>query len=304
MAESTAAETTAVETTTVETTAVRSPGPRPRRRGRAGTTWPIHVVLVLAAAIMVAPFVWQILTLFKSTAEATRIPPTILPEDFGLDAFATFFTTVPFWSMFAVSVGSLVLRVAGQLAVAALAGYAFARIPFRGRGVLFGLFIAMLMVPSQLFLIGQYELIRGLGMLDTLPALAVPGLFSAFGTFLMRQAFLTMPKDYEEAARLDGANTFQVFWHVMLPMARPMLAALAVLTGLYSWNDLLWPLIVSPSGENRPLPVGLAGLQGQFGTDYPTLMAGAFVCSIPLVIVFLLLQRQFFAGIASSGLKG
>ncbi|MGJ6967416.1 carbohydrate ABC transporter permease [Streptosporangium sp. G11] len=285
-----------------ETTA--RPRPRLRRRGTAATTWPIHVVLIVAAVIMVVPFVWQILTVFKTTAEATRMPPTILPEDFGLHSFATFFTTVPFWSMFAVSVGSLVLRVAGQLAVAALAGYAFARIPFRGRNLLFGLFIAMLMVPSQLFLIGQYELIRGMRMLDTLPALAIPGLFSAFGTFLMRQAFLTMPKDYEEAARLDGANTFQVFWHVMLPMARPMLAALAVLTGLYSWNDLLWPLIVSPSGENRPLPVGLAGLQGQFGTDYPTLMAGAFVCSIPLVIVFLLLQRQFFAGIASSGLKG
>jgi multiple sugar transport system permease protein len=285
-----------------ETTA--RPRPRLRRRGTAATTWPIHVVLIVAAVIMVVPFVWQILTVFKTTAEATRMPPTILPEGFGLHSFATFFTTVPFWSMFAVSAGSLVLRVAGQLAVAALAGYAFARIPFRGRNLLFGLFIAMLMVPSQLFLIGQYELIRGMRMLDTLPALAIPGLFSAFGTFLMRQAFLTMPKDYEEAARLDGANTFQVFWHVMLPMARPMLAALAVLTGLYSWNDLLWPLIVSPSGENRPLPVGLAGLQGQFGTDYPTLMAGAFVCSIPLVIVFLLLQRQFFAGIASSGLKG
>jgi multiple sugar transport system permease protein len=285
-----------------ETTA--RPRPRLRRRGTAATTWPIHVVLIVAAVIMVVPFVWQILTVFKTTAEATRMPPTILPEGFGLHSFATFFTTVPFWSMFAVSAGSLVLRVAGQLAVAALAGYAFARIPFRGRNLLFGLFIAMLMVPSQLFLIGQYELIRGMRMLDTLPALAIPGLFSAFGTFLMRQAFLTMPKDYEEAARLDGANTFQVFWHVMLPMARPMLAALAVLTGLYSWNDLLWPLIVSPSGENRPLPVGLAGLQGQFGTDYPTLMAGAFVCSIPLVIVFLVLQRQFFAGIASSGLKG
>ncbi|MGN9786919.1 carbohydrate ABC transporter permease [Nonomuraea sp. ZG12] len=278
--------------------------PRPRRGRRGRTTWPIHVILIVAVVIMVVPFVWQILTLFKSTAEATRVPPTFLPEGFDLSSFTTFFTTVPFWSMFGVSVGALVLRVGGQLAVAALAGYAFARIRFRGRDALFGVFIVMLMVPSQLFLIGQYGLIRDLGLLDTLPALAIPGLFSAFGTFLMRQAFMTMPKGYEEAARLDGANTFQVFWYVMLPMARPMLAALAVLTGLYSWNDLLWPLIVSPSGENRPLPVGLAGLQGQFGTDYPTLMAGAFVCSIPLVIVFLLLQRQFFAGIANSGLKG
>ncbi|MFG1708436.1 carbohydrate ABC transporter permease [Nonomuraea sp. M3C6] len=277
---------------------------RVRRREKPTSTWPVHAMLITAAVIMVVPFVWQILTVFKTTPEVSRIPPTVLPAEFSLHSFETFFSTVPFWSMFAVSTGSLVLRVIGQVAVAALAGYAFARMPFRGRNALFGLFIAMLMVPSQLFLIGQYELIRDLKLLDTLPALAIPGLFSAFGTFLMRQAFLNMPEDYEEAARLDGANPFQVFWYVMLPMAKPMLAALTVLTGLYSWNDLLWPLIVSPSGENRPLPVGLAGLQGQFGTDYPTLMAGALVCSLPLVIVFLLLQRQFFAGIANSGLKG
>ena len=178
-------------------------------------------MILIAAPFMVVPFVWQILTLFKTTAEVTRIPPTILPRGLSLHSFETFFSTVPFWSMFAVSTGSLTLRVIGQIVVAALAGYAFARIPFRGRSVLFGLFIVMLMVPSQLFLIGQYGLIRDLKLLDTLPALAIPGLFSAFGTFLMRQAFLTMPNDYEEAARLDGANPFQVFWHVMLPMARP-----------------------------------------------------------------------------------
>ncbi|GII59513.1 sugar ABC transporter permease [Planotetraspora thailandica] len=285
-----------------ESTARRAPGIPWRRK--PSRTWPIHAILLVSVAFMVVPFIWQILTVFKTTAEVSRIPPAIWPEEFSLHSFETFFSTVPFWSMFAVSAGSLTLRVAGQIVVAALAGYAFARIPFRGGNVLFGLFIVMLMVPSQLFLIGQYQLVRDLEMLDTLPALAIPGMFSAFGTFLMRQAFLTMPKDYEEAARLDGAGTFQVFWHVMVPMARPTLAALSVLTGLYSWNDLLWPLIVSPSGENRPLPVGLAGLQGQFGTDYPTLMAGALVCSLPLVIVFLLLQRQFFAGIASSGLKG
>jgi multiple sugar transport system permease protein len=277
---------------------------RAQRRQKPTSTWPIHLVLCVAAVVMVVPFVWQLLTVFKTTSEVSRVPPTIWPSEFSLHAFETFFSTVPFWSMFAVSVGALVLRVAGQVAVAALAGYAFARMSFPGRNALFGVFIAMLMVPSQLFLIGQYQLIRDLGMLDTLPALAIPGLFSAFGTFLMRQAFLNLPKDFEEAARLDGANPFQVFWYVMLPMVKPMLAALTVLTGLYSWNDLLWPLIVSPSGENRPLPVGLAGLQGQFGTDYPTLMAGALVCSIPLVIVFLILQRQFFRGIANSGLKG
>jgi multiple sugar transport system permease protein len=120
----------------------------------------------------------------------------------------------------------------------------------------------------------------------------------------MRQAFLVMPKEYEEAARIDGAGTPRIFWSIMLPMARPMIAALAVLTSLYSWNDLLWPLIVTPTGDNRPLTVGLAAMQGQFGTDYPALMAGALICTAPLVVVFLVLQRQFFAGIASSGLKG
>jgi multiple sugar transport system permease protein len=253
---------------------------------------------------MVIPFVWEILTAFKTMAEVSSLPPTIVPRDPTLRGFETFFASVPFLQQFTVSAISLVLRVVGQVMVAALAGYAFARLRFPGRNVLFLLYLLMLMVPSQLFLLGQFEIMKGLQLLNTLPALAIPGIFSAFGTFLMRQAFITMPKEYEEAARLDGAGPIRTFWSVMLPMARPMVAALAVLTALYSWNDLLWPLIVNPTGENRPLTVGLAAMQGQFGTDYPALMAGALICSIPLVAVFLVLQRQFFAGIASSGLKG
>ena len=162
----------------------------------------------------------------------------------------------------------------------------------------------MLMAPSQLFLIAQFELVRDLGLLDTIPAICLPGIFSAFGTFLLRQAFLSVPKEFEEAARLDGAGSFQIFWRIMLPMVAPTLAALTVLTALYSWNDLLWPLIVTSSPENMTLPVGLATLQGQHGTDYPTLMAGSLMASLPLIIIFLILQKQFFEGIASSGLKG
>ncbi len=252
----------------------------------------------------VAPFVWQFLTTFKSNGEASQTPPTFFPADPSLDAYATFFETVPFWAQFTVSVSALVLRVLGQLIIAALAGYAFARLQFPGRNLIFVLFISMLMVPSQLFLIGQFELIKGLGLLNTIPALAIPGMFSAFGVFLMRQAFITVPREFEEAARLDGAGPLRTFWYIMLPMGVPMLSALAVLTSLYSWNDLLWPLIVSPAGDNRPITVGLAGLQGQFGTNYPTLMAGALVASLPLIIIFIVLQRQFFSGIASSGIKG
>jgi multiple sugar transport system permease protein len=257
----------------------------------------IHVILIAAAVLMVVPFVWQVLTSFKTSNEVSSLPPTLFPAEPTLAGFQTFFASVPFWAQFGVSAVSLVL-------LAALAGYAFARLRFPGRNILFALFLLMLMVPSQLFLLGQFDIMKGLGLLNTVPALAIPGIFSAFGTFLMQQAFITMPKEYEEAARLDGAGTFRVFWSVMLPMARPMLAALAVLTSLYSWNDLLWPLIVTPAGDNRPLTVGLASMQGQFGTNYPALMAGALVCTLPLVIVFIVLQRQFFAGIASSGLKG
>ncbi|WP_374007514.1 carbohydrate ABC transporter permease [Leifsonia sp. LS-T14] len=266
--------------------------------------WRIHVILIVAAVLMIVPFVWQILTAFKTSNEVATLPPTLFPAAPTLAGFDTFFGSVPFWAQFAVSAASLIIRVAGQVLVAALAGYAFARLQFPGRNLIFALFLLMLMVPSQLFLLGQFDIMKGLGLLNTVPALAIPGIFSAFGTFLMRQAFITMPKEYEEAARLDGAGTLRVFWSVMLPMARPMLAALAVLTSLYSWNDLLWPLIVTPAGDNRPLPVGLASMQGQFGTDYPALMAGALICTLPLVIVFIVLQRQFFAGIASSGLKG
>ncbi|UNX53593.1 carbohydrate ABC transporter permease [Georgenia sp. TF02-10] len=282
---------------------VRAAGQDRRAPNRHGE-WRIHVILIIAAALMVVPFVWEILASFKTNAEVSSLPPTILPNEPSVRGYGTFFDSVPFLAQFAVSAASLVMRVVGQVLVAALAGYAFARLRFPGRNVLFVIFLLMLMVPSQLFLLGQFEIIRDVGLLNTVPALAIPGIFSAFGTFLMRQAFITMPKEYEEAARLDGAGPIRTFWSVMLPMARPMIAALAVLTSLYSWNDLLWPLIVTPTGSARPLPVGLAAMQGQFGTDYPALMAGAIICTIPLVLVFLVLQRQFFAGIASSGLKG
>jgi multiple sugar transport system permease protein len=253
---------------------------------------------------MVGPFLWQLLTTFKTIPESTSVPPTWLPGSWTLQAYGTFFSSVPVASMFAVSVGALLLRVAGQLVFCSLAAYGFARFPFPGSTILFGAFLLMLMAPSQLFLIAQFNLVKDLGLLNTLPAIALPGIFSAFGTFLMRQAFLGVPKEFEEAARLDGANAWQIFWRIMLPMTAPTLAALTVLTALYSWNDLLWPLVVTSSEQTMTLPVGLANLQGQYGTDYPTLMAGALIVSLPLIVVFVILQRQFVAGIASSGLKG
>ena len=264
----------------------------------------LHLVLAGAACVMVVPFIWQILTAFKSIPESRAVPPVVFPSEFLTDGFVHFFTALPVGRLLTISGAALVLRVLGQLIVCSLAAYGFARFRFPGRGVLFGLFLVMLMAPSQLFLIAQFELVRDLGLLDTIPAICLPGIFSAFGTFLLRQAFLSVPKEFEEAARLDGAGSFHIFWRIMLPMVAPTLAALTVLTALYSWNDLLWPLIVTSSPEDMTLPVGLATLQGQHGTDYPTLMAGSLMASLPWIIIFLILQKQFFEGIASSGLKG
>lgn len=293
------------ETATLVTGSSRTRGLPPVRAGRRRRSqWHLHTILIVSATVMVLPFLWQILTAFKTIPESRAVPPVFLPETFGFGAFERFFATVPFGSMLWVSVAALILRVAGQLLICTLAAYGFARFRFPGRDILFILFLVMLMAPSQLFLIAQFDLMKTLSLLNTVPAIAIPGIFSAFGTFLLRQAFLALPADYEEAARLDGANAFQIFWRIMLPMVGPTVAALAVLTSLYSWNDLLWPLIITSSPDMMTLPVGLANLQGQHGTDYPTLMAGSLVASLPLVLLFIALQRQFFAGIASSGLKG
>lgn len=266
--------------------------------------WPAHTGLLIAVLAMVVPFIWQVITAFKTIPESRAVPPVFLPGGWQPDAFVRFFDSLPVFSMVGVSVSVLIIRIVGQLLISALAAYGFARLEFPGRGLLFGMFLVMLMAPPQLFLIAQFDLMRDLNLLDTIPAIAIPGIFSAFGTFLLRQAFLAVPKEFEEAARLDGANPFQIFWRVMLPMVGPTLSALTVLTALYSWNDLLWPLIVTSAQENMTLPLGLATLQGQYGTDYPTLMAGSLLSSLPLIAIFLVLQRRFFDGIASSGLKG
>jgi multiple sugar transport system permease protein len=263
-----------------------------------------HLVLGLGALVMAGPFAWQAVTSVKTLAEATAVPPVLWPAGPSAAAYADFFASIPFWTMLASSTGALLLRVGGQVIFCALAAYAFARLRFPGRKTLFVLFLAVLMVPSQLFLIPQYEVMKSLGWLDSVQALAIPGMFSAFGTFLLRQFFLALPEDYEEAARLDGANPPQIFWHIMLPLAKPGLVALAVLTSLYSWNDLLWPLVVNTSPEMMTLPVGLATLQGQHGTDYPVLMAGALIVSLPMLLLFLFLQRYFIRSIAFTGVKG
>lgn len=283
------------------------------RAGRSGTTagkpknrglWIVHLVLILGAVLMVFPFVWQLLTSFKTLSDSVQVPPSFLPREWVFTNFAEVFDSMPFAQMFLNSVWLTVGRTLGQVVLCTMAGYAFARIPFRGRNALFVVFLSVLMVPSQLYLLPQYEIIQALGWLNTLQALIVPGIFSAFGTFLMRQFFMSMPAELEEAARIDGANPWQTFWRIMVPLAKPGIIALVVFTVLWSWNDLLWPLIVTTDPAKMPLSVGLSQLVGIHGTDYPVLMAGALLATLPMLVTFMILQKQFIQGIAFSGSKG
>ncbi len=185
-----------------------------------------------------------------------------------------------------------------------MAGYAFARIDFPGRDIIFIIILSVLMVPGQIFLIPQFMIIKKLGLLNSIPALILPGLFSAFGTFLMRQFFMTLPKELEESAILDGCNQFQIFWKIMLPLVKPGLVALAISTCLYCWNSLMWPLIVNTSVDKMTLSAGLASLQGQHSTNYPVMMAGTVLAIWPMILAFIIFQKQFIEGIASTGTKG
>ncbi|MEU7527185.1 carbohydrate ABC transporter permease [Saccharothrix sp. NPDC042600] len=270
----------------------------------ARRTWPVHAVLVAGALVMVAPLVWEFLTSVKSFGESVRVPPTILPETWDWSNYTKVFHSVPFGEQLLNTVLMTAGRTAGQLLLCSMAAYAFARLAFPGRDAIFMLFLSVLMVPSQLFLIPQYQIMQELGWLNSLQALIVPGVFSAFGTFLLRQFFLSLPKDLEEAAGLDGANPLRIYWHIMLPLARPGLVALGILTVLWSWNDLMWPLVVNNDPEQMTLSAGLATLKGEHFTDYPVLMAGSLLATLPVIVVFIVMQRRVLEGIAFTGSKG
>jgi multiple sugar transport system permease protein len=276
---------------------------RTRRPIRASSLL-IHLVLVLGACLFVGPFLWMILTSIKTLSEATRVPPVILPAVPQWHNYQDAIATLPFIQFYVNTIVMTAGRTLGQLLFCSLAAYAFARIEFPGRNVLFILMLSVLMVPPQVFYLPQYLIMQDLGWLNSLQALIVPGMFSAFGTFLLRQFFLGLPKELDEAARIDGANHLQIYWRVILPLAKPALIALAIFTILWSWNDLLWPLIVNDSVNKMTLSVGLASLQGEHSTNFAILMAGALLATWPMLVMFVVFQRYFIEGIAITGSKG
>ena len=266
--------------------------------------WPAHVILLLGGLTMIFPFTWQLMMSVSTNVEIQAVPPSFLPAEPQWGNYAKVFETIPFLSQFWISILITVMRTVAQLVLCSMAGYAFARLQFRGRNILFGLLLAILMIPSQAFLITQYQLIKGFNLLETPWGIVLPGMFSAFGTFLMRQAFMTLPKELEEAARLDGCNPWQTFWKVVLPLVKPSLFAVAITTVLWSWNDLLWPLIVTSREDNMPLSVGIATLAGQYTADWNLMMAASVMAMAPIFVLFFALQRRVIEGLATSGLKG
>ena len=269
--------------------------------------WLSYAALLLLTAIYVLPFVWMALSSFKTNAESTAIPPTWFPEQPTTQSYETLrnpASGAPVFRWFLNSLISALAHTAIVLVTASMAAYALARLQFPGKKILFGLIIATLFMPPIIFLIPNYLIVDSFGWLDNVLAVIVPTAASAFGVFFMRQFFIGLPHELEEAALLDGANHFQIFSRIIIPLSKPALATLAVLSFLTNWNEFLWARAVLSTPPNQTLPPGLGTLQGAFETDYSLIMAGAVIASIPVLILFIIAQRYVLEGVARTGLKG
>jgi multiple sugar transport system permease protein len=266
----------------------------------------LYAMLLILSVLILAPLLWMLSTSFKTTGDATALPPEWIPPAPTVEGYTRLFADAQApllrWLGNSVLVG--VLHTVLVLATASAAAYPLARMRFPGRRLMFALIIATLFVPGFVFLMPNYLIVDGLGWLDSLWALVVPGAASAFGVFFLTQFFASIPAELEEAALIDGANRWQIFVRVVLPLSRAPLATLGLLSFLGSWNDFLWPLYVLFNPEQLTLPAGLATLRGAYATDFPAVMAGAAIASIPVLILFAFVQRFVIAGVARSGLKG
>lgn len=283
---------------------------RPRNRPRLQPSAVLrHLTLLVVSLCMVAPFIWMVLASFKGMPQLLANPTSLIPDPWVPGNFADAWQSLPFGRAYFNSGYIMVLLVAGSLMTSAMAGYAFARIEFRGSNVLFAVFLLMQMVPMQVTLVPFYFLMARLGWVDShipLIVAVVPGmLVNPFGVFLMRQFVRSVPRELEEAALIDGARRWRIFWSVVLPNIRPGLGALAIITALDSWNNFLLPLVLLNSTELFTVPLLLSQFQGQFGgMNQGLIMAATSISTIPILIVFLFAQRQIMNSLATSGLGG
>lgn len=291
-------------------------GRRPSRSSRRSSTRPAwqgknrsgdlitYALLIVGGLTMLAPFIWMVSTSLMDEFEVFSWPPRFLPEIVQWSNYPEALTALPFARFFLNSAIMAFFIVSGQLFVCSLAGYAFARLRFPGRDRLFKLFLANLMVPIIVLIIPRFLLVGMANGVDTYWGLIVPEIVSVYGIFLMRQFFLTLPSDLEDAARIDGAGEFQIYWRIVLPLSKPALATLGVFSFVATWQSFLWPLIITRSLHMRPVEVGIASFHGALETNWPYQMAAAVTAVIPLVLLFLFTQRYFVKGIALTGVKG
>jgi len=275
-----------------------------RKAWRLTSKAALHVLAGGGAVIMALPFIWMLSTSFKPESEVFQFPPRFIPNTITVANYINLFQCLNFIRYFLNTSLVAILITLGSLFINSLAGYAFAKIKFRGRDPLFMGILATMMVPGSVTLIPSYLLIKSLGMVNTYAGLILPGLASAFGIFLMRQFIRTIPNELIEAAQIDGASEFWIFLNIILPLSKPALATLGLFTFMGSWNNFLWPLIIATDERMYTLPVAIAVLRGQHGGEFALQMAGAAVVVAPILIVFLLLQRYYISGIALTGMKG
>ena len=266
-----------------------------------------YVALILLTMLFVAPLLWMFSTSLKPNFQTTQFPPSWIPKTFSGEGYSTILTTSTQTPVLRWFLNSMIAATANALLIlitASMAAYALARMSFRGKRIMFALIVATLFIPQFVFLIGNYLIVDSFGWLDTLLAVIVPGAAGAFGVFFLRQFFLSLPAELEEAALIDGANRFQIFTRIILPLSKAPLATLGVLSFLTNWNDFLWPVYVLFSPQNLTLPPGLKILQGAYTTDYTVIMTGGVIASIPVLILYVFAQKYIIQGVSRSGLKG
>jgi multiple sugar transport system permease protein len=262
----------------------------------------LYAALIVGALIMVFPFIWTLVTSVSPGASLTTTPK-LIPDNPSLAPYAELFQRVPFGQVILNSVLIAVVSTVFQLVTSAMAAYVFARMPFRGRGAIFVLYLATLMIPFQVLIVPLFVEMKSLGLINTYVGAILPTIASAFGVFLLRQAISTVPYELDQAATLDGAGHFRVFFQIVLPLVRPALATLAVFGFLNTWNSFLWPLIILRDPAMQTLPVALSSLQGQFSTQWDVLMAGSVVSIIPMFALYVFAQKYIVQGVAGAGLK-
>jgi len=264
----------------------------------------LHLLLIAGSVLMLVPFAWMLSTSLKQPGDVFIYPPQWIPQPVQWENYRETVTVMPFGRFYLNSIIQAVAVTALQLLTASLAAFAFARLRFRGRDLLFLLYLATMMIPFPVTMIPNFIIMRYLNWIDTFRALILPPAFSAFSTFLLRQYFMSIPLEMDDAARVDGASSFRIWWQIILPLSGPALATLAIFTFLGQWNSFLWPLIVTNSEEMRTLPVGLAAFQGQYSVQWHLLMAGSVIAVLPILVIYIAGQKWFVRGITLTGMGG